>query len=220
LRVVPIVVLAIGAAIAGCGDDDDPGSISTLAVTISTPSAQIKKVDLLKAGATEANIDGDWLLSTKNAVWVTAGSEVIRIDPKTGQRNGGVRVPGGPCLGGTYAFGAMFMPTCYTDECLVRIDPETQRVTDQIRLPTPDLYNQESSMAAGEGAVWMIIIRSEEPGDDAQDLARPRRGVGRGRQRARLGERCTARPRAEGGPADGPGGGREQGGRAAQVSGG
>jgi streptogramin lyase len=158
LLVVLVISLGIGAC--GGGDDADTSTssdASASAPTTITPSEEIKTVNLRKAGATEARIDGDWLIATGDAVWLTTGTGVDRLEPRTGEQTGDVRVPGGPCLGGAYGFGAMFVPTCVTDEALVRIDPKTQRVTDRIRVPTPDLYNEEGSIAAGEGSVWMIL---------------------------------------------------------------
>lgn len=151
-----IVVLSVGAGLGACGGHDDASTTASSA-TVSTPSGQVKTVDLRKAGAKEVSLDGDWLVATKDAVWITAGREVDRLDPQTAEQTGDVSVPGGPCLGGAYAFGAIFMPTCYSTKGLVRIDPETQRVTDQIRVPTSGLYNEEGSIAAGEGAVWMVL---------------------------------------------------------------
>jgi streptogramin lyase len=51
----------------------------------------------------------------------------------------------------------VFSATCYADKGLARINPQTLEVTSSIRLPTTDLYNQEGTIAAGEGAVWVII---------------------------------------------------------------
>ena len=119
-----------------------------------------------------------------------------------------VPVPGGPCLGGAYAFGALYAATCYNDEGLVRIDPERLEVTDQIPLPTPDLYQQEGSIAAGEGAVWLVI---DGKGCEACVLAGfdpetlkmtheveldPGAASVAARQRLRLGQRLKAQPGA------------------------
>ena len=37
------------------------------------------------------------------------------------------------------------------------IDPKRLEVTDEVPLPTTDLYNQEGTIAAGEGAIWVVI---------------------------------------------------------------
>lgn len=153
-----IGALLFGAALSGCGGDS--ADTSTTAATTSTPSTtttDVHGVDLLKAGAKEVEIEGDWLVATDDAIWLSADTELDRLDPKTGERTGVVDVPGGPCLSPAYAFGALFAATCYADEGLVRIDPKKLEVTDSISLQTPDLYNQEGTVAAGEGAVWVIV---------------------------------------------------------------
>jgi streptogramin lyase len=154
-----ISALLLGASLGGCGGGDG-ADISTTAATTSTSSttaAAVDRVDLPKAGAREVKIDGDWLVATDDAIWISADTELDQLDPKTGDKTGAVRVPGGPCLSPAYAFGAVFSATCYADKGLVRINPQTLEVTSSIRLPTPDLYNQEGTIAAGEGAVWVII---------------------------------------------------------------
>jgi streptogramin lyase len=151
-----VSALVLGAGLGGCGGDDSADT-STTATTTSTPSAEVDHVDLRKAGASEVKIDGDWLVASDDAIWLSSSTELDRLDPKTGEKTGGVRVPGGPCLSPAYAFGALFSATCYADKGLVRINPQTLEVTSSIRLPTTDLYNQEGTIAAGEGAVWVII---------------------------------------------------------------
>jgi streptogramin lyase len=145
-------VLVLG----GCGGDDG-SETSTSAAGSTTGTADVEKVDLRKAGATEIEIDGDWLVGTDDAVWLSAGPDFDRLDPATGKQSGGVHVPGGLCLDGVYEFGALYSATCYADEGLVRIDPEKLEVTNTARLPITDFYNQEGAIDAGEGAVWVII---------------------------------------------------------------
>ena len=151
-----ISALVLGGGLYGCGggDGSDP---STSATTSTTTPGQVENVDLRKAGAAEVKIDGDWLVGTDDAVWLSAGPEFDRLDPKTGKRTGGVSVPGGLCLDPVYEYGALYSATCYSEEGLVRIDPQKLEVTDSVRLPVTDFYNQEGTIDAGEGAVWVII---------------------------------------------------------------
>ena len=156
LRASAGLLLALAtSALIGCGGDDDQDATTTSAATSTT--AAVQQIDLVKAGATKTRITGDWLVAGDGAIWLTDDTDVHRLDPQTGRPEGAVPVPGGPCLGGAYAFGALYAATCYNDEGLVRIDPKRLEVTDQIPLPTPDLYQQEGSIAAGEGAVWLVI---------------------------------------------------------------
>jgi streptogramin lyase len=146
----------LGAGLGGCGGDDGDDS-STSAATSTTTTAEVNPVDLRKAGATEAKLDGDWLVATDDAVWLSAGPDFLRLDPETGKETGRVHVPGGLCLDGAYASGSLYSATCYAERGMVRIDPRRLEVTDSVRLPITDLYNQEGTIAAGEGAIWVII---------------------------------------------------------------
>ncbi len=156
-RLAPPALIVL-CALVGCGGGGGDSSSSTDSSTpTSTTATQVPTVNLVKAGATKTKINGDWLVAGDGAIWLTDDTKIHRLNAKTGQPDGEVPVPGGPCLGGAYGFGALFAETCYNDEGLVRVDPSSLKVTDQISLPTPDLYNQEGSIAAGEGAVWLII---------------------------------------------------------------
>src|SRR5436190_1731688 len=155
-----ISALALGAGMGGCGGGDGADTSRTTATSSTTPAtttAEVAKVDMRKAGATEVKVDGDWLVATDDAIWISGGTELDRLDPKTGEKTGVVRISGGPCLSPAYAFGALFAATCFADKGLVRIDPQTLEVTKSINLPITDLYNQEGTIAAGEEAVWIII---------------------------------------------------------------
>lgn len=149
--------LALGTGLIGCGDQGAEASTSTDGNTTTTTTADVKMVDLRTAGAKIIKLDGDWLVATDDAIWVNAGPEFDVLDPETGETTGRVSVPGGLCLGGVYAYGAMYSATCYADEGMVSIDPKTLAVTDEVPLATPDLYNQEGTIDAGEGAIWIVL---------------------------------------------------------------
>jgi streptogramin lyase len=155
-RLALIGALALGVWLGGCGGDDDSDT-STSTPGSTTATADVEKVDLRKAGATEIKIDGDWLIGTEDAVWLSAGTAFDRLDPETGKKDGAVSVPGGLCLDPAYAFGALYSATCYADKGLVRIDPEKLEVTDTVRLPVTGLFNEEGTIAAGEGAIWVVL---------------------------------------------------------------
>jgi DNA-binding beta-propeller fold protein YncE len=150
--------LALGVGLGGCGGDGADRLTTTASnATTATTAADVKMVDLRKAGARMIKLDGDWLVATEDAIWVNAGPEFDVLNPETGQSTGHVSVPGGLCLGGVYAYGAMYSATCYSDKGMVRIDPKTLSVTDEVPLATPDLYNQEGTIDAGEGAIWIVL---------------------------------------------------------------
>jgi streptogramin lyase len=147
-----ISALVLGIGLAGCGGGDDADTS-----TAATTAPEVKTVDMNEAGAKEIKLDGDWLVGTDDAVWVSAGPNFDVLDPDTGKMTGRVSVPGGLCLDGVYAYGAIYSATCYADKGMVRIDPQKLEVTNEVPLPTTDLYNQEGTIDAGEGAIWIVV---------------------------------------------------------------
>jgi streptogramin lyase len=147
---VAIGALVLGMGIAGCGGGGDGADTST-----STSST--KSVDLKQAGAKVIKLDADWLVGTGDDVWVNAGPQFIRLDPDTGEQNGSVNVPGALCLQPMYAEGALYSATCGSDRGLVRVDPQKLKVTGDVSLPTPSVYNEEGNIAFGEEAIWIVV---------------------------------------------------------------
>ena len=50
--------------------------------TGTTTTADVKTVDMRKAGAKEIKLDGDWLVGTDDAVWVMLGTEFAPARPR------------------------------------------------------------------------------------------------------------------------------------------
>ncbi len=88
------------------------------------------------------------------------GDGVGQLDGTTGALIGSVAVPGGICLAMDVGFDSVWAGSCGSNPAVVRIDPATAKVTATIPLDAPDLH-EESSLAAGEGAVWAITTDSK-----------------------------------------------------------
>lgn len=92
------------------------------------------------------------LAVSEDAVWVSAASDLVRIDPATNEVVARLRSQRGF---GDVAFGegALWVIAGANKEGEVwRIDPETTELLQRIPLANPSFWNE---IAAGEGAVWV-----------------------------------------------------------------
>lgn len=154
--VVLISALVLGVSLGGCGGGDGGNTSTAAAGTTVTANADVDNVNLSKAGARELTGTG-WSVPTTRSGSAAARSSTGSTRRSVGRPASSGSRAGRALVSPAYAFGALFAATCYADEGLVRIDPDKLEVTGSVHLPTPDLYNQEGSIAAGEGAVWVII---------------------------------------------------------------
>jgi virginiamycin B lyase len=96
----------------------------------------------------------DWISIAGGSAWAAGVAPGIgRFNLATGKPGEGVSA-GGICLAMDVAFDSLWVGDCEASR-LLRIDPRTGRVTASIVLPGPP--RQESSVAAGEGAVWVTV---------------------------------------------------------------
>ncbi len=163
------VALAIMLELAACtsgpeapvsvGDD---GSGTTRAPSPSTvsspqPEPELPEITTLRdAGgeAIRAPADADWILVDFGRAWVSGVGEGVGFyDAETGRLEGSVAVPQSPCASMDSGFGSVWTATC-EERGVARIDPRTGEVTDWVPLDVP--AEGESSIGAGEGAVWAI----------------------------------------------------------------
>jgi streptogramin lyase len=115
---------------------------------------EIVSVEDAGGTAIEAEHSADWTIVAFGRAWITGyGGGLAVYDAASGDRIGGVRVTQGPCRATDAGFGAVWTATC-TEPGLARIDPRTLEVTGTVNLELPD--DTESSIGAGEGAVWAI----------------------------------------------------------------
>ena len=107
----------------------------------------------------------------RNAVWITHGNSVERIDPATNRVLKTVRLQAGPTSLGV-GDGSVWVTTA--DERLVRIDENSNRVTARLLLP-----NFGTSPVVSQGALWLIVYTDRpqiwrlNPGDLTQTASVP-----------------------------------------------
>lgn len=119
-------------------------------------AAEPQPTDLAKAGAKQIRITGDWLSAGLGGIWMSYGTVIDRIDPRTGKLVKEIRVPQGPCEASVIGFGFVWTATCRTPG-LVRIDPTTNRVGRFVPLSIPPSFDGEASIGAGAGAIWLTV---------------------------------------------------------------
>lgn len=165
-----LTILAAACSLTACGGSDgDTGSTTaaapaTTAVTTATaatttaPDGPPEPVDVVESGAVAVPDLGelDWVVLAAGSSWVSGvGDGVGQLDGTTGKLLGSVPVPGAVCLAMDVCFDAVWAGSCAEDPAVIRIDPATGKVTATIPLDIIDLA-EESSLAAGAGAVWAM----------------------------------------------------------------
>jgi virginiamycin B lyase len=170
MRVRLILVLLTVAAVAACsgrggGTAASPAASASDGAAAATSGASsppaepklpgIQPVRKVGGVAIKATNDADWTLVAHGRTWVTGLGKGIGVyDTRTGRLLGSVAVPHGPCAAMDGGFGAVWTATCKPGG-VTRIDPVKARVTGHVALPV--ISDGESSIGAGEGAVWAII---------------------------------------------------------------
>ena len=97
----------------------------------------------------------DWTLAAAGSVWI-AGIDpgLRRYDAETGQDRGGLPI-GSVCQGMDYGFDSVWVTSCVYDKPTVaRIDGKTGQSI--AIFPLAERPVNESSLAAGAGAVWLL----------------------------------------------------------------
>lgn len=114
-----------------------------------------------EAGATRLAVTADWLAVAGGFAWAAAGPGIERLDGRNGSLLNAIQVPSGLCLGFDVGFGAVWAAgPPIGSPVLLRIELRTGKVAATIPLKVPNIQC-ESSVAAGEGALWLL---SRAPG--------------------------------------------------------
>ena len=161
--------IAVGLALlaAACGGDDGGGDVgaesssSTTAPTTSAPDALPEIEDIEAAGALpiESAPSPDWITIAGDSAWVANYPEGVgRYDLETGDFLGSVPASTEICLAMDQGFDSLWVGDC-VNNTIVRVDAATGEIAATIALPFDELPN-ESSVAAGEGGVWVLSKRT------------------------------------------------------------
>ena len=171
---VPILlpILVAACSLTACGETEDATSTTAAttaaaataaAATTTAPPGPPAPEDVEAAGGARiADIgEPDWLVLAAGSGWAAGvGDGVGQLDGTTGVLLGSVAVPGQVCLAMDVGFDAVWAGSCGSEPAVLRIDPATAKATATIPLDAPDLM-PESSLAAGEDAVWAITADSK-----------------------------------------------------------
>ncbi len=174
MRVAPVLlpILVAACSFTACGGSDDASgtpaattavATTAAAATTTAPDGPPEPVNVETAGATKIPDLGepDWLVLAGGAAWAAGvGDGVGQLDGTTGELVGSVAIPGSVCLAMDVGFDSVWAGSCSTEPAVVRIDPTTGKAIATIPLDIEDLQ-EESSLAAGEGAVWAITSDSK-----------------------------------------------------------
>lgn len=165
------VVLA-GVLVAGCAGGSTSGGSATVEpmptaaavpVTASpspTPtSAPSGPPTIESAGAIRIDVRPapDWLTVVDGNVWTATRTGIVRLDPATGSTGTVVELRG-VCLGFDGGYESLWAGGCFDSE-IWRIEPATGEVLAKIVLPAP--IEEEGSVAAGEGGVWIVSTTNQ-----------------------------------------------------------
>lgn len=147
MRVRPAVSVLLTAALAACSSTPDAKP--------APPAPSELAIESITTEPIEATTDGDWVLVAFERAWVSGlGVGVGMFDARTGAALGSVKVPQRPCSAMAEGFGAVWTATCATGG-VARIDPASGAVTGHVAVAKTS--DEESSVGAGEGAVWVIV---------------------------------------------------------------
>lgn len=117
-----------------------------------------------EAGASRLTVGAfaDWIVAAEGDAWVAIGSSVRRLAGANGSEVASVAVPGAICLAMDVGFDSIWVGSCLAGSpSLVRIDARTATLAATIPLAVDDIQG-ESSVGAGEGAVWVVSREPEQ----------------------------------------------------------
>jgi glutamine cyclotransferase len=114
-------------------------------------------VDIESAGGTRLEVAGglDWITVTEGSAW--ASSDVItRFDGATGKIASTIPISGFTCLAPDVGSGSLWFGVCGSSPQMLRVDAGTGKVVASIPIPQATDLLEESSVAFGAGAVWVL----------------------------------------------------------------
>jgi streptogramin lyase len=164
--------LAIAASIliiASCAASPVPSPISVSPSTVvtspaipATPAGSRNPQTIEAAGATHIDLSGepDWVALAGGSAWVAVVGGVRKVDGASGKVDGLVPIDDVVCLAMDVGFDSVWAGACQTHR-LIRIVPTSGLLfTPPIDLPIRGIQ-AESSIAAGEGGIWLVSVDHE-----------------------------------------------------------
>jgi len=149
-----LLAVTVASSCTAGSDDQSPREPSSSATPLE-PVADLPEPSELEglpgAEAISASPFPDFMVVAFGRLWVGGVDDGMGVyDAATGASLGSIEVR--PCTAMDAGFGAVWSGDCDEPRSLVRIDPKTMQVTGRVDVPFPD----EGSVAAGEGALWMV----------------------------------------------------------------
>jgi virginiamycin B lyase len=128
----------------------------------ATPHGSALPGTIEAAGATHIDLSGDpdWVALAGGSAWVAVVGGVRKVDGDSGKVDGLVPIDDVVCLAMDVGFDSLWAGACETHR-LIRIVPTSGLLfTPPIELPIRAIQ-AESSIAAGEGGVWLVSVDHE-----------------------------------------------------------
>jgi virginiamycin B lyase len=147
---------------AGTSSSVGPSSPGTSASTDATPASSGLPGTIEAAGAAHIDVSGepDWVGLAGGSAWVAVVGGVRKVDGASGKVDGLVPIDDVVCLAMDVGFDGVWAGACETHR-LIRIVPTSGLLfTPPIDLPIRAIQ-AESSIAAGEGGVWLVSVDHE-----------------------------------------------------------
>ena len=162
VSVAVLVGLAATACTSSASSSPPTSSAASVAPSSSSPEPTptgptlVASVDVEQAGATRLDVPGgmDWITVAAGSAWTSSG-KITRLDGRTGEVVTTIETVGDTCLAPDVGFGSLWFGVCGTPEVL-RIDPKSGKVVATIKLARVSDLQEESSVAAGAGGVWVL----------------------------------------------------------------
>lgn len=133
---------------------------SSSATSSPTPATKgpsmVATVSIQDAGGARLHVSGgmDWITVAGGSAW-TSNEAITRLDGRTGDVLATIAIPGPTCLAPDIGYGSLWFGVCGTPE-VVRIDPRSGKVLATIKVAMVTDLQEESSVAAGAGGVWLL----------------------------------------------------------------
>jgi virginiamycin B lyase len=151
---VTAALLTLGAG--ACGTTAAPPPPAAAPTSIGGVPNRLPDVREITAGsrAITATPNPDWAVAANGSVWIAGvGPGLHRYDTTTGAVTGQVAIYS-VCSAMDYGYESIWVMSCdYNSPKLVRIDAATGTASAEIAIPAR--LPAESSVGAGEGAVWL-----------------------------------------------------------------